>query len=384
MRFVPFALPPAAFQRRVEDLRWRFRKWDTHVRGKSTVARGALVLSRHEHDALVRTAEEIYALCEAAIPRWSVDPAATRELGVPPEVARLARGGGPRVTRIDLFLTAEGWRASECNDDVPGGFNDALGLPALFHDAVEKGLEPPGDLPEALLRLLAAGATRVGFVYATAYAEDLQVVRLLADLVEDAGVETVLASPAHLRHEDGRTTLAGHEVDVVHRFFPAEWFPALPNLADWERALDAGLRVVNPFAAAWTQSKAAFARLEHPAIPRTLRLDKETARLAREERERWVLKPCFGRMGEGVVLGSEAPADAWAKDLAGALQRPQPSALQERFHPLPLETEPGVSFTPCVGAYVIDGRYAGCYSRLTPRNVVRFDAANVLTLLEAV
>src|SRR5581483_11690855 len=179
MRYVPFALPQAAMDARLQTLRWTFRKWDTHVRGRATVARGALALTAEEH-------------------------------------AGLARAGGPRVTRVDLFLTAEGWRASECNDDVPGGYNDALGLPALFADAVEKGMEPPGDLPDALARLF-AGARRIGMVYATAYAEDMQVVRLLADLLEMHGFETVLASPAHLEHAEGRTTLAGEPVDIIYR-----------------------------------------------------------------------------------------------------------------------------------------------------------------------
>src|SRR5438094_979212 len=134
MRFAPFALPGPALDARLDKLRWTFRKWDTHVRGRSTVARGALVLGAEEH--------------------------------------------------------------------------------ASF-----------------------AGARRVGFVYATAYAEDLQVVRLLADLLEMHGFETVLASPAHLA-EDGR--LAGEPVDVIHRFFPGEWFPELPNLAAWEAAVASG------------------------------------------------------------------------------------------------------------------------------------------------
>src|SRR5581483_2229088 len=323
MRYVPFALPQAAMDARLQTLRWTFRKWDTHVRGRATVARGALALTAEEHAGLARAAEEIDALTTKALESWPRDPERTRALGVPPEVVPLARGGGPRVTRVDLFLTAEGWRASECNDDVPDGYNDALGLPALFADAVEKGMEPPGDLPDALARLF-AGPRRIGMVYATAYAEDMQVVRLLADLLEMHGFETVLASPAHLEHAEGRTTLAGEPVDIIYRFFPGEWFPALPNLDAWAAALEAGLRVVNPFATLWTQSKAAFALLDHPAIPETRLLTPELAREAAAERERWVLKPCFGRMGEGVVLGADETPKAWEKALAGALRRPQP------------------------------------------------------------
>lgn len=295
-----------------------------------------------------------------------------------------------RVTRIDWFLTREGWRASEWNDDAPGGYNDALGLVALFADCVDKGLDVPGDLPEALLRLLAPpGAERVALLYATGYAEDLQVVRLLADLLEAGGAETILASPAHLRHGPEGTTVLGERVDGAYRFFPAEWFPSLPNVDAWRDAIASGFRVVNPLACAWTQSKASFA---HPAIaddarargflPRTQVLTRALVPAALDDRERYVLKPAFGRMGEGVVLGGERTADEWRKALSGALQRPMPYVLQERFHPLPLELAPGVTATPCIGAYVVEGRFAGYYGRIARGSVVRHDASNVLALVE--
>lgn len=371
MRFVPFALPPNAMKARLARLTWEYRKWDTHVRGRDTTTRGALVLTRREHDEVVRSSEELYALADDAMRRWPHED--HPELGVDPALKALARGPGPRVTRIDFFLTQDGWRVSEMNDDAPGGYNDALGLVAVFADAVDKGLEVPGDLPEALLRLLAG--KRVGLVYATAYAEDLQVVQLLADLLAVEGIESVLASPAHLE-DDGK--LAGQDVDVLYRFFPSEWYPALPNLEAWRNT---SARVVNPFSCAWTQSKASFALLQHPTIPLTMPFD---AKLALAQRERFVLKPCFGRMGEGVVIGAHRTEHEWRNAVAGASRRP--SVLQQRFQPLPIEVSPGVTAHACVGAYVVNGEFAGYYSRLSTTNdrVVRFDASNVLTLLETV
>lgn len=411
MRFAPFALQPAAFEDRRKRLTWGFHKWDSHVSGRETVARGAIVLSAREHAELAAASEALFALTEDALARFMADPNIDRTLGVPDGLRALATTRSrSRITRIDWFWTANGWVASEWNDDAPGGFNDALGLVALFADAaasgasedpdapagalraVEKGLEPAGDLPEALLRLLAPpGTRRVGLAYATAYAEDLQVVRLLADLVESQGIETTLASPAHLAHENGRTTLAGDDIDTLYRFFPAEWFPSLSNLDTWQRAIAAGLRVVNPLACAWSQSKASFALAlvaDDPRargrLPGTRLLTPDTRADALAEPHRWVLKPAFGRMGEGVVLGGDRPADEWRKALDGALRRPLPSVLQERFHPLPLEIAPGATATPCIGAYVVEGRFAGYYSRIARGSVVRHDASNVLTLLETV
>lgn len=387
MRYAPLALNDAAWSRALDALRFDYCKWDLHVRGRGTVARGALVLARDEHATLVAASEALHALADRAMARLPADADATRALGVPEALAPLARpGAASRVTRFDWFLTDEGWRVSELNDDVPGGYNDAIGLGALLHDAVEKDVVLEGDLPASLVDLLARGGGPVGLVYATAYAEDLQVIRLLAALLESAGVETVAASPAHLR--DGR--LDGARVETLYRFYPAEWFPLLDNLPEWERAIADGLRVVNPFASAWTQSKAFFSWLHerHGAdprvrahVPRTLPLDEARA-LA--EQERWVLKPAFGRMGEGVVLGALRPRDEWRAALASAAHRRRVHVMQERFLVKPLEIAPGEARTPCVGAYLVDGRFAGYYSRLSSTPVVAYDAANVLTLVERV
>lgn len=398
MRFVPFALPPDAFERRLRDLRFRFRKWDVHVRGRGTVAPGALVLSRREHEEVVRIAEGLDAVAQETRVSLPEDEAAGERLGVPPALRRLVgdRTCAGRVSRLDFFPTPQGWQVSEFNDDVPGGYNDALGLAALFADAVEKDLDVPGDLPDALVDALAAEGGPVGLVYATAYAEDLQIVLLLADLLQSAGVRVVLGSPSHFSFHEGTARLAGEEVRAVYRFFPAEWFPLLDNLEAWEAAVAAGLRVVNPFRCAWTQSKAAFALLQERAaqgpgralverhLPRTVLLSPRTRAEALETPARWVLKPAFGRMGEGVTLGALVPPDEWRKALDAAAHREGPTVLQERFHVTPVEVEPGVSRTPCLGVYLVDGRFAGYYARLSSHPVVAYDAANVLTLVERV
>jgi glutathionylspermidine synthase len=397
MRFEPFALPTAAFDRRVAELRFRFSKWDVHVAGRPTVAPGALVLTAAEHRALVDAAEALYDLSTRAACATVGDMDATRLLGVPADLAPLARAqAAPRVTRIDFHPTAEGgWAVSEFNDDVPGGYNEAFGLPALFADAVEKGLEVPGDLPLSLARLLRGDARRVGLAYATAYAEDLQVVRLLAQLLAAEGVETVLDSPAALGGEEGAWTLGREPVERVFRFFPAEWHARLHDLDVWRRAVEDGLPVVNPFSAAWTQSKAVFAWLHEHArgsdrslvaayLPRTRLLDADAAREALDAPERWVVKPRFGRMGEGIVVGDARNTRAWRKALDAALQARGGAVLQERFRPLRVETAPGESVAVCVGAYVVDGRFAGYYSRSSSEEVTSFRAANVLTVVETV
>jgi hypothetical protein len=370
------------------DERWRdlcflYGKWDVHVAGRQTFPPGCLVLSRSEHEEAVRVAEGLAQACAAARATFRRDASHDAWLGIPATVAAAARASptGPGITRIDLFLTRDGWRASECNDDVPGGHNEAIGLPALFADALPDGTHVPGDLPDALLGLLRPKQGAVGLVHATAYSDDRQVMQLVAKLLAAEGIPSVLASPAHLEF-DGRARLLGTEVECIYRFFPAEWLPLVPTWRTWQDALAAGLPMVNDLSWAFTQSKAAFARLPPgEGIPRTggMEMYDEAMRTP----ERFVLKPAYGRVGEGVVMGAETPPETWRKRLGQARRSRQGGfVLQERFHPTTVEVAPGDPRTVCLGAYVVAGRFAGYYTRIADGPLVAYDAANILAVVE--
>ncbi|MEK6975443.1 MAG: glutathionylspermidine synthase family protein [Candidatus Thermoplasmatota archaeon] len=394
MRYHAFPRP-ADWPQRMADLRFQYGKWDLDVAGRPTVAQGALVLTRQEHDQVVADAEALAAVTDKARNQLAKDPAGAQALGVDARLAAAISGepAGPLVTRIDFFQTRTGWQVSEFNDDCPGGYNEAIGLPATLLDLAPAGLGLAGDLPDALVRL--AGDGPVGLAYATAYAEDLQVVELLARLLATQGVRSVLASPAHLEVNGAQVRLAGQDVATVFRFFPADWLTALPNWQDWGRLGATEVPLRNPLACAVTQTKAIHAWLwEHAAdsdralverlLPRTRMLDEDSKADALQRREDVVLKPTSGRMGEGVVMGRECPPEQWRKrvDSAHRSRRSRPYVVQDRFDSVPVETGPGQTAVACLGAYVVDGRFAGYYSRLSTTPVVAYDATNVLTLVE--
>ena len=60
------------------------------------------------------------------------------------------------VLRFDFHWTTEGWRISEANTDVPGGFNEASGFARLLAPSFP-GSEPAGD---ALVRAVYSGISR--------------------------------------------------------------------------------------------------------------------------------------------------------------------------------------------------------------------------------
>src|SRR5690606_35513455 len=139
---------------------------------------------------LARLAEALHEETLAAERALVESPAALAELGLPGTLRRtFARVGAaalptdaPRVSRFDSHHSTEGWRVSEVNSDVPGGYIEATGFAATVAEHVP-GAELSGDPAAALAAALAARVPRggrVGLVHATAYTDDRQVMVFLA------------------------------------------------------------------------------------------------------------------------------------------------------------------------------------------------------------
>lgn len=372
-------------------------KWDPQVEDVSTVAPFPLLLRREAWDEITRLSETLAAEAAAAEDEMALRPELHGDLGLPRAVRRALKGiaghGSPpgiaRVLRFDFHWTTEGWRISEANTDVPGGFNEAAGFARLMaphFPGSEPSGDPAGDLAEAVAAATPPGGA-VALVHATAYTDDRQVMVFLARELEARGRRTVLAAPDHLRWQDGRAWIGDEELDAVIRFFPAEWLPNLPRSSGWKHFFRGGRTPVsNPAAALLPQSKRfplVWDRLKTP-LPTWRRLLPET----RDPREvpwkkdgGWVLKPALGRVGDGIGLAGVTPDREWKQIRRELLFGGRRWAAQRRFEAVPMKVN-GESFYPCVGVYTIDGRAAGGYGRVARRPIVNHLAQDVAVLVE--
>jgi hypothetical protein len=156
---------------------------------------------------------------------------------------------------------------SEFNEDVPGGFNEAVGIPELIGDP-GGGLTWEGDLRAHFVRAFEPYET-VAMLYATGFSEDLQHMLILERWLTEAGHRTLLGSPAHLRAGWGglgRRRILGTPVDAAFRFYPGEWLPRLPNLGAWLRH-GPRLPMMNPVHRLVRQSKLMFALWHESTMP---------------------------------------------------------------------------------------------------------------------
>jgi hypothetical protein len=180
-------------------------------------------------------------------------------------------------------------------------------------------------------------------------------------------------------------------VELVIRHYKTDWWGERePAWSDAEGYLDAEplegplralleaqlagtVTIVNPFGAVLTQNKLALAFMtEHrdrfsvdgqraieALIPETRRLDAMDRETLVAERARWVLKSDFGCEGSETVVGAFVGETEWRRCLELAV--PRRWVVQRFFEVAP----DGDGYLPNIGVYVVGGRAAGFYSRLS-------------------
>lgn len=376
-------------------------KWDPQVEDVSTIADVPIVLDAAAWRSLVRSAELLAGEVVAAEQELRQRPELHKTLGLPWTLRRLFRRAprqgaetAARLIRFDFHHTDAGWRISEANTDVPGGLNEASGLPRLVAPHVPDA-ESAGDVAAcyaaATLAELPAGA-HVALVHATAYSDDRQVMTYLGGRLQQRGARVSLVSPAHLRWRDGRASLdtawTSDAVDAVLRFYPAEWMDNLPRACGWPAYFGrTSTPVSNPASALLTQSK------RFPLIWDTLRTPVPAWRAllpeTRDPRDvrwqgsdEWVLKPALGRVGEDVSIAGVTPADD-AKRIARDVRRhPAHWIAQRRFAAPPMRVGDRDRY-PSIGVYTVNGRVAGAYGRIAERPLIDARARDAAVLISA-
>lgn len=397
MRTEPWPVSDTERSEILRALRFDYFKWDVFAVGKCLVLPESMILTQAEHERAVGIVERFASILDGLEARLRDDPHAMRFLGIPETLIPIIQAEPPRelqIARYDLFPTDDGrWMVSEFNEDVPGGFNEAVGLPRLLGPFLESGTNFRGDLGASFVEAFARWDA-VAFLFATGYSEDLEHMLILERLLKEAGHETGLASPAHLRKTwRGRAEILGRSYDAGFRFYPGEWIPRLPNCRTW-RTLADRFPVMNPLRRLIRQSKRLFI-LWHEAglltaddadfvrahAPESVAFD--AARIPEWEAGRvdWVIKHAFGRMGDSVVMGCLDRPETWMQALHEVSKSPGDYLMQRCFRNTTLEFQAGPLY-PAIGGFLVNGRFAGYYSRAAPEPFLTHEAYHVTTLVE--
>ena len=373
-------------------------KWDPQVEDTSVLAAYPILLSTRAWKEVAEAAEYLAAETLAAEDEILSRPELLKDLALPRPIWKLlAMGGrvasGPRVMRFDFHYTADGWRISEVNSDVPGGFVEADGFTELMGEeyALPTTGQPAKRLAECLVRSGGEKPT-IGFIHASAYSDDKQVMTYIARELEKRGANAVLLDPSQVRWED---ECAGARVecewfkgnlDTIYRFFPAEWLPNLKRTCAWQRYfVGSSTPQSNPGYALISQTKRFGLMLDRlkTGMTKWKQLLPVTTDVRAVERnsEEWIVKPALGRVGEAIGIPGITPPQEWKQIRRNAFFYPRDWVAQRRFEIVPLQTGEGPRYV-CLGVYTVDGVAAGIYGRCSASPIINHTAQDVAVLLK--
>ena len=308
-----------------------------------------------------------------------------------------AQGRWHGIARADLFVCSDGrMQCCEVNSDTPSGEAEAVLLNRMllpYHEGVR---DPNRRFPSVFWHMLVAshgGYTpgTIGIVYPTELPEDLSMIAAYRAWLSARGCQVVLGSPYNLHACDDGVGMFGERLDLVIRHYKTDWWGEREVV--WRDAvpypdpdpLDGPLRllleaeyagkvtVVNPFGTVLTQNKLSLAfmweeqhrfspqarRWIRRYIPETYRMVTMSTADLLAERESWVLKSAYGCEGEETICGPFVHQAEWEETMACAL--PEYWVCQRFFSVAP---EGDGSF-PNYGVYLVGGRSAGFYTRLS-------------------
>jgi hypothetical protein len=377
--------PPAIVDRMSID----YLMWNAYVDGRLSALAEPIRLPRRDLEELAALSERFAGLLEKTIDLVLRDRALLSFYGFNPFLRRMIESESRRLpitlARYDAFRTPGGWRFSEFNCDVPGGIHEGAGLNDLIG-----GDRARFRVVEFLTESLCRDTVRpaVAVCYASGYAEDLEQCQFLRREWGRVGIRAILCNPENLVWNGRELRAFGERIDVVYRFFPAEWMMEVRNFDALLSAAKSGaLPMINGFSALVAQSKKTMA-LWHERIdlfdaaerdlilghvPRTEAFRAADLERYRRDRDRLVVKRQFGRIGEEVLMGSHCDDQEWALWLGWPASEPEQWIVQERFDNLPIAVD-GEAIYGCFGPYVVDGRFAGLYNRFARDGFIAFNA----------
>ena len=325
------------------------------------------ILARAQYEAVASAAATLAGAFERMAEAALGNDRLLAELGLTEREARMARldpGYAPLCvsSRLDAFLTEEGFQFLEYNAETPAGVADQMQLEKVLFalPPLKEFLEQhPHWTPRPHRRLLDALLETYREWGGAAERPQIAIVdwrgvstasefRILEDFFIAEGYATIIADPRELSF-DGEVLRAGDfRIDILYkRVVIHEFLREYDETHPLARAYREGrVMMANSFRTKIAHKKAGFAILSDPRyahlftpeqiacarrhIPWT-RLarrgnvnfendERELLELLRRERARFVLKPNDDYGGAGVYLGWEMSAAEWEDALAHALK----------------------------------------------------------------
>ena len=372
-------------------------KWDPQFLDSNTVAKYALVITEEEHKKLKELTEAVDKETIIAEEFLNNNLEIAKPLALPKkvynELKRMKNYDSSkhiRLMRYDFHPTLEGFKISEVNSDVPGGFAEASLLPILANKYLNNEYYSInfGDILANKIKEKVKENGNIMMVHCTSYSDDRQVMQFLGDKLKNMGFNIIYGAADHLRFKDNKaySILSGNEceIDGIFRFTPLEWLIGIKPKY-WDGYFDTVTPSCNHPIAIFAQTKR-FPLIWDELTKKGIDLSNwkkllpETTEVKKLE-DGYIYKPACGRVGEKISIKEACEKEEYDAILKDVKKHPKNYLTQKQFISEPLIID-NTKFHVCLGSYTINGIHGGYYARISDKPRIDSDAKDIPVLIE--
>ncbi|MCL1936498.1 MAG: glutathionylspermidine synthase family protein [Defluviitaleaceae bacterium] len=355
-------------------------KWDFTHSIQSTISNKVVLLTKNQLDLLKSTSIKLYnetILMEQAL-KNKINLAI--KMGISKKIANKISNceynpkKHVRFMRFDFHPTTEGFKISEVNSDVPAGYPEASVLPILAHKYFNDYI-PTENFGNIFTNALLSKTIKFGkivYLHDTSCLEDYQILKFIGDLMDKKNYTSSYLHPNLLNNK----LKNNRDIVAIVRYFPVEWLEF--EKTDFNIFFDPNIVQANHPICLLTQSK----RL--PIVWNNLDIDIPTWKsflMPTKEiddeilkNNNYILKPSFGRIGEGINIDVSLDEDKKIKKAARSFKNQW--IMQKMFTSVPTD---GLHIT--LGVFVVDGVFAGMYARTSKTPKIDKTASEIPVLV---
>lgn len=377
-------------------------KWDPQFCDNNTLAKYVLVLTKEENDEVIELTKKLDKETRVAEEYINKNIKIAKKLALPkkiltqiPSMQSYDNTKNIRLMRYDFHPDIDGkWVVTEVNSDVPAGFAESSLLPELARKTMnipELEYTSFGEkMVEAINNKLNNKGT-IMMVHCTCFSDDRQVMQYMGDRLKKEGYKIIYGATDHINFKENQAYCIldnnQEKIDLIFRFTPLEWLIQMKPRR-WDGYFNSITMSCNHPVAIYAQSKRfpfVWVDLEKVDIkmetwkkllPETLEV-KDLG-----QRQGFIYKPVYGRVGEKISIKEACKGDEYIKIIKDVKKHPKQYLAQKKFKSLPLKGEDGKKYHVCLGSYIIEGKHAGYYARISEYPRIDSYAADIPVLIE--
>lgn len=377
-------------------------KWDPQFYDNNTLAKYVLVLTKEENAEVIELTKKLDIETRLAEEYLNKNIKVAKKLDLPkkilkqiPNMQNYNKNENIRFMRYDFHPSSNGkWIVTEVNSDVPGGFAESSLLPNLARNVIDMPNLEYNSFGEKMVDSINDLLNKKGtimMVHCTCFSDDRQVMQYLGDRLEKEGYKVIYAAADHINFKKKKAycILDNNQtsIDLIFRFTPLEWLIQIKSY-NWKGYFNTLTKSCNHPIAIYAQSKRfpfVWNDLEQNGI--SMKTWKELLPETIDvkdlgNKEGFIYKPVFGRVGEKISIKEACKDDEYLKIIQDVKKHPKQYLAQKKFESIPLKGIDEEEYHVCLGSYTINGNHAGYYARISALPRIDSYAADIPVLVE--